>query len=51
MVGLGDLQGGGFESQAHDVSDDGSTIIGIGISDFSAEAFIWKKKFAGLLIR
>jgi probable HAF family extracellular repeat protein len=48
MIGLGDLPGGRFESQAFDVSGDGSVIVGIGSTDSTDlgwEAFIWKSEF------
>jgi probable HAF family extracellular repeat protein len=41
MVGLGDLAGGIFHSEATGVSPDGSFIIGSGNSDFGQEAFRW----------
>lgn len=41
MVGLGDLAGGVFTSQANDVSADGSVIVGIGSSEHGFEAFRW----------
>jgi probable HAF family extracellular repeat protein len=41
MVGLGDLTGGDFSSQAHAVSADGSVVVGRGKSDSGYEAFIW----------
>lgn len=41
VVGLGDLPGGPFGSQANDVSRDGSVIVGTGVTDLSLEAFRW----------
>jgi probable HAF family extracellular repeat protein len=41
MIGLGDLPGGTFSSQAHDVSADGSIVIGISNSASGPEAFRW----------
>jgi probable HAF family extracellular repeat protein len=41
MVGLGDLPGGVINSQAYDVSDDGSVIVGFGTAAFGREAFRW----------
>lgn len=41
MVGLGDLHGGSFHSQAYGVSADGSVIVGLGKSDLGDEAFRW----------
>ncbi len=41
MVGLGDLAGGGFASQANGVSGDGSIIVGRGTSASGTEAFLW----------
>lgn len=41
MVGLGDLDGGSFDSNAIDISDDGSTIVGRGNSTLGDEAFRW----------
>ena len=41
MVGLGDLSGGSFGSQAYDVSADGLTVVGAGSSASGKEAFIW----------
>jgi len=40
--GLGDLPGGGFSSQAHGVSADGSVIVGYGTTDSGPEAFRWE---------
>jgi probable HAF family extracellular repeat protein len=34
MVGLGDLPGGPFESRAHDVTADGSTVVGSGTTSY-----------------
>jgi probable HAF family extracellular repeat protein len=42
MTGLGDLPGGIFQSNATDVSNDGSVVVGIGSSpEDVSEAFIW----------
>lgn len=41
MTGLGDLQGGAFESCAYDASYDGSVIVGYGQSASGREAFRW----------
>jgi probable HAF family extracellular repeat protein len=41
MVGLGDLPGGIFYSNAHGVSADGSVVVGTGYTDSSREVFIW----------
>ena len=41
MVGLGDLVGGSFSSQAIAVTSDGSVIVGVGNSDSGDEAFRW----------
>jgi len=41
MVGLGDLVGASFFSQARGVSADGSVVVGEGVSDSGTEAFIW----------
>lgn len=41
MVGLGDLPGGGFSSEALSVSADGSTIVGWGAYESGRRAFIW----------
>jgi len=45
MVGLGDLEGGQhpiwFNSEAWDVSSDGSVVVGVGTSYSGDEAFIW----------
>ena len=39
--GLGDLPGGLFNSQAYDVSADGSVVVGQGNSASGGEAFRW----------
>jgi probable HAF family extracellular repeat protein len=41
MVGLGDLPGGEFDSEAKDVSSDGSVVVGYGKSVSGTEAFRW----------
>ena len=41
MVGLGDLASRGFESDARDVSADGSVIVGYGSSAAGQEAMFW----------
>ncbi len=41
MVGLDDLAGGEFGSQALDISQDGSAIVGYGTSASGREAFRW----------
>jgi probable HAF family extracellular repeat protein len=42
MIGLGDLPGGEFSSDAWDVSGDGSIVVGVGITDTAeSEAFRW----------
>jgi probable HAF family extracellular repeat protein len=38
---LGDLPGGGFDSHAHDLSEDGTTVVGFGTSASGREAFRW----------
>ncbi len=41
MVGLGDLPGGIFGSEAFDVSADGSVVLGMSHTGSTWEAFIW----------
>ena len=41
MVGLGDLPGGEFDSEAKDVSSDGSVVVGYSTSASGREAFRW----------
>jgi probable HAF family extracellular repeat protein len=41
MVGLGDLAGGGFGSEATAASADGSQVVGKGTSAAGTEAFLW----------
>lgn len=41
MVGLGDLPGGDLLSRAHDVSADGSVVVGSGHDDSGFRAMIW----------
>lgn len=41
LVGLGDLPGGGFDSEARGVSADGSVVVGQGYSASGYEAFRW----------
>ena len=41
MVGLGDLAGGSFSSNANGVSADGSVVVGSGFTASGPEAFIW----------
>ena len=41
MQGLGALSGAGFSSQAHAVSVDGSTIVGVSNSTSGSQAFRW----------
>ena len=41
---LGDLPGGAFLSLAHDISDDGSVIVGESESSEGTEAFVWTRK-------
>lgn len=41
MIGLGDFDGGAFESHAYGVSADGSTIVGTGTRSDRTEAFRW----------
>lgn len=41
FMGLGDLPGGGYESFAYGISDDGQTIVGQGTSASGPEAFRW----------
>ncbi len=41
MVGLGDLAGGIFDSEALAVSADGSVLVGFGTSASGQVAFIW----------
>ena len=40
-MGLGDLPGGAFRSEAYGASADGSVIVGRGTTDNGDEAFIW----------
>jgi probable HAF family extracellular repeat protein len=40
-VGLGDLSGGDFDSEAYDASGDGKVIVGYGHSALGQEAFVW----------
>jgi cysteine-rich repeat protein/probable HAF family extracellular repeat protein len=40
--GLGDLAGGATESIAHDISDDGTTVVGSSQSTSGNQAFRWK---------
>ncbi len=41
FAGLGDLPGNPFDSQASDVSSDGSVVVGLGRSMSGREAFQW----------
>jgi probable HAF family extracellular repeat protein len=41
FLALGDLPGGAFDSVAHDVSEDGTTVVGFGTSASGREAFRW----------
>lgn len=41
MMGLGDLAGGAFNSDAKAVSSNGSIIVGSGTTDMGSAAFIW----------
>jgi hypothetical protein len=41
MVGLGDLPGGAFDSEAYAVSADGSVVVGIGWSPSGNDAILW----------
>jgi probable HAF family extracellular repeat protein len=41
MVGLGDLSGGDFYSNAEGVSADGSIVVGFSRSGSGREAFLW----------
>jgi uncharacterized membrane protein len=41
IVPLGDLQGGGFRSEAHAISGDGSIVVGSGQGSQGEEAIIW----------
>jgi probable HAF family extracellular repeat protein len=41
MIGLGDLPGGDYRSNATGISSDGSIIVGGGISTSGSEAFRW----------
>ena len=41
FMGLGDLPGGNFNSEARGVSADGSVVVGIGCSASGTEAFRW----------
>lgn len=43
MVSLGDLPGGSVNCAAYGVSDDGSTIVGRGVSFQGPEAFVWRQ--------
>jgi probable HAF family extracellular repeat protein len=38
---LGDLPGGTFGSSAHDISDDGASVVGSSRSALGSEAFLW----------
>ena len=42
MVGLGDLPGGTFRSEAYGVSSNGSVVVGMSKSDSGREAFRWE---------
>jgi probable HAF family extracellular repeat protein len=44
MVGMGDLPGGAFDSEAWAASADGSVVVGIGHSTIDAEAFRWTQE-------
>jgi probable HAF family extracellular repeat protein len=41
MIGLGDLPGGLFRSEAEGVNGDGSIVVGFSLTGVGAEAFIW----------
>jgi probable HAF family extracellular repeat protein len=41
MVGLGDLEGGNFQSKAYDVSGDGSVVVGSSHTAHGNQAFRW----------
>lgn len=41
FMGLGDLSGGGFKSQAYEISADGSTVVGSSDTAAGQEAFRW----------
>ena len=41
MVGIGELPGGTFFSEAYAISDDGSVVVGTSNSTSGAEAFVW----------
>lgn len=41
FIPLGELPGGGVLSQAHDISDDGSTVVGASDGPGGREAFVW----------
>ena len=41
MVGIGDLPGGVFSSEANGISGDGAIIVGRGSTDAGSEAFLW----------
>ena len=43
MIGLGDLPGRSFDSFAHNVSANGSVVVGISDSASGFEAFRWTK--------
>lgn len=45
--GLGDLSGGSSESTARDLSDDGTTVVGVSQSGSGSEAFRWQ---AGVML-
>lgn len=45
MLGIGDLEGGVFESSASDASADGSVVVGWGSSEAGREAFAWDTAF------
>jgi probable HAF family extracellular repeat protein len=44
MIGMGDMPGGGFYSQAYAASADGSVIVGFGWSGLGVEAFRWTQQ-------
>jgi len=44
MVGLGDLSGGEFSSEARAISADGSVVVGRASSGSGDEAFIWDEE-------
>jgi len=44
LMEIGDLPGGSLFSRANAVSADGSVVVGTGVSDNGAEAFVWTQQ-------